>query len=247
MQKNKRLHRLFINKPLESNELIILSKDQNHYLLNVLRKKPEDELLIFTNTDGEWLAKISNQKGKIELKEQTRAPKKSKDVTLMFSLIKNNRIDLIFEKATELGVTHFMPFISQYSVANKINMEKARNWVIEAAEQSKRITTPEILELQDLESIIDSWQGGIIIYCDEDENAKSIQELSNDLAGKDLAILVGPEGGFSPEEREYLLKKNFIRPVSLSSNILRAETACICALSQIEHLKLDITKCGMPK
>lgn len=225
--RDKKLQRVFIEGEYSANTILKPLQQQVHYLKNVLRKRSGDEIIVF-NGETEWKAVIRDKN--VELIHQLRRLEEKREINLIFAPIKSHRIDIIFEKSTELGVTNFFPVITSRTIVSKINIQKAQSWVIEASEQCGRIDIPIISEPINLNKFLTSWpENKKIFFCDEDETRTKIDTKES------LSILVGPEGGFSDEERRMLRAKDYIIPISLGKNILRAETACLCALSQLNR------------
>jgi 16S rRNA (uracil1498-N3)-methyltransferase len=241
MKKHK-LNRIFYADNIVQGAVIPLEQNHAHYLKNVMRRDVSDQLLIFNGNDGEWLVEISDITKKtcnVLALEQTRKPTQSPDVWLCSAPVKNAKPEYIVQKATELGISAFVPVITTRTVVNKVNEERLINSAIEAAEQCERLDVPEIHPLTKLEALLKDWpQNRKILLCDESGNGKTAKELlSHLLQGEAWAILIGPEGGFSPEEFALLREQPFVYAVSLGPRILRADTATIAALScWQEHL-----------
>lgn len=213
---------------------IPLEKAQLHYLRNVLRKEAGDKIRIFNGRDGEWIAaldyegkKAGNAVAESCIKPQT---KRTRKTHLYFSPIKKNRMDMLIEKAVELGVTDLHPVIMARSVMRKVNTERVTAQIIEAAEQSERLDLPTLHDVQPFDSALHTLEEGINIYaCVEREGDTHI--LSEcDLTG-DVAFIIGPEGGFDAQEVSSLKGASGVTSVSLGDTILRAETAAITCLA----------------
>lgn len=232
--KYRNLARLFIPDLLKDKSFTLTNHQDVHYLRNVLRKKENDNVLLFNNIAGEFLAKIieiSSKKIVFELLELVQEYKKQEyDVNLIFAPIKQTRIGFLLEKATELGVTNLFPIQTKHSVVDKINLLKWQAYVKEAAEQCGRLDVPNIYPLKNLDQFIAEWpKTKRILLCNEKEEN---QPLPNYLPEKNsFNIMIGPEGGFSQFEIEMLKTKDFITSVHLGERILRAETAAVTALS----------------
>jgi len=168
--------------------------------------------------------------------EKVRGYQQEPEINLIFVPIKQNRIDFLLEKATELGATKLIPILTKHSVVDKINLNKWHIYIKEAAEQCRRLSIPKIYDLQNLNSFLKTWnEKENIIFCNErEENLSLMQYLRNQKNNK-INILVGPEGGFSEDELNLLLTKKFITSVHLGERILRSETACLSALSVISQ------------
>jgi len=232
--------RIFINDPFSEGN-IHLSELQSHYLTNVMRKKISDQVVIFNGIDGEYLAEINAiRKKQVVLKatKKLKAQVKERELVLIFALIKNHRLNYLIEKATEMGVTEFVPIVTQHSVRDKFNIAKAKSWVIEACEQSERLSVPSISDPVKLDDLIKSWDPQAeIIFANESESGCSFSDLGKKLhQDSKYAILIGPEGGFSDDEKKTLSNLEFIRSVHLGPRILRSESAAICAISCMQLL-----------
>lgn len=223
------MQRLYIQEPLELHHTVELKEDHVHYLLNVLRFKEQDELLFFNGKDGEFLGKIFAIKKKsvhIQLIQKVKDHLKTPFLKLIFSPIKQDRLNFMIEKATELGVTHFQPVLTEYTQVRKLNIERLQKIAIEASEQSERCDIPVFLDILPLNEYIQNTQDLIVFCCERHHD-----DVKKDYDQKAKAVLIGPEGGFSPKEKEYLMKKCTV--MSLGNTILRAETAAIIALDRI--------------
>lgn len=205
---------------------------QSHYLKNVLRRTEGDQVRLFNAADGEWLAAIRFQGKKAlaaELSENIRlATQDSRELHLFFSPIKKERNDLLIEKAVELGVTHFHPVLFQRTIVRDVKEERILAQMIEAAEQCERLDIPHLLPLLDLKKSLAKWEEAAPLFAAiERVEASPLTQQSLPKAG----FLIGPEGGITADEIDDLKAKAFIRPVSLGSRILRAETAAFYGLS----------------
>ncbi len=227
--------RLFFSKSLSINLTDKLNKSQSHYVSKVMRVKKNEVFSLF-NSSGEWEAKIINIiKNIVEftITKQMRQKENSKDLWLAFSPIKSNFFNFMIHKATELGVTKFLPIIFERTIVRKINKERLEKIVIEAAEQSNRISVPKIEEPQKLKNFLNNDMD--LIFTDINSNNKKIDV--NKLTTKPTCIIIGPEGDFSEKERHEILKFNGVQPIKINENILRSETAVISAISIINYAK----------
>ena len=225
--------RLFFTKSLSLNLTDKLDKSQSHYISKVMRVKKNEVFSLFNNS-CEWEAKIINiSKGIVEfnITKQLRQKENIKELWLAFSPIKSNFFNFMIQKATELGVTKFLPIIFDRTIVRKINKERLEKIIIEAAEQSNRITVPIIEESQNLKNFLKKDMD--LIFTDLNTNNKKI-DLKK-LTTKPTCVIIGPEGDFSEREREEILKFNGVQPVKISENILRSETAVISAISIINY------------
>ena len=225
--------RLFYSKSLSLNLTDKLDKSQSHYVSKVMRLKEKEVFSLF-NSNGEWEAKISNiTKSMVEfnITKQLRHKENTKDLWLAFSPIKSNYFNFMIQKATELGVTKFLPIIFERTIVRKINKERLEKVIIEAAEQSNRITVPSIEEPQKLKSFLNNDMDLIFTDLNTTNTKIDIKKLTT----KPTCVIIGPEGDFSEEEREEILKFSGVQPIKINENILRSETAVISALSIINY------------
>lgn len=234
MRENYTLTRLYVDAPLAAGANLELPKAQAHYLGTVLRKGEGEAVRIFNGQDGEWRAEISaisKRAATLHISEQLRAPKPCPDITLYFAPVKKHRTAFIIEKATELGASAIMPIITARTQFPKLNLEKARLQAIEAAEQTERLDVPTLHPVQKLDALLGGWDSArTLIIADEAGDASPALTALKDIKGPS-AILIGPEGGFTPQEREILRAQDFVKPVSLGPRILRADTAALSLLT----------------
>jgi 16S rRNA (uracil1498-N3)-methyltransferase len=225
--------RLFYSKSLSLNLTDKLDKSQSHYVSKVMRLKEKEVFSLF-NSSGEWEAKIANiNKSIVEFNvtKQLRQKENTIDLWLAFSPIKSNYFNFMIQKATELGVTKFLPIIFERTIVRKINKERLEKVIIEAAEQSNRITVPSIEEPQKLKSFLNNDMDLIFTDLNTTNTKIDIKKLTT----KPTCVIIGPEGDFSEEEREEILKFSGVQPIKINENILRSETAVISALSIINY------------
>ena len=224
--------RLFFPKSLSLNLTAKLDKPQSHYISKVMRIKSNEVFSLF-NKSGEWEAKISEiSKGIVEfnITKQLRQTKNSKEIWLAFSPIKSNYFNFMIQKATELGVTKFIPIIFERSVVRKINSDRIEKIIIEACEQSNRIDIPMLEKCQNLKNFLGKNSAKIeLIFTDlNTENKKLDVKKTTD---KPICVIIGPEGDFSEKERKEILSFDGVNKININENILRSETAAISALS----------------
>ena len=227
--------RLFFSNTLSADTTDRLDKSQSHYLAKVMRIKESEVFSIF-NQNGEWEAKVLKiSKGIVEFKtvKQLRKKESSKELWLAFSPIKSNYQNFMIQKATELGVTKFLPIIFDRTVVRKINNERLEKIVIEASEQSNRLNVPEIEKLQNLKNFLNS-NSMDLIFTDLNSDNKKIEKSK--LTDKPICIIIGPEGDFSEAEREEILSFKGVQSLKINENILRSETAVISAISIINYV-----------
>ena len=227
--------RLFFSNTLSADTTDRLDKSQSHYLVKVMRIKESEVFSIF-NQNGEWEAKVLKiSKGIVEFKtiKQLRKKESSKELWLAFSPIKSSYQNFMIQKATELGVTKFLPIIFDRTVVRKINNERLQKIVIEASEQSNRLNVPEIEKAQNLKNFLNA-NSMDLIFTDLNSDNKKIDKLK--LTDKPICIIIGPEGDFSEAEREEILSFNGVQSLKINENILRSETAVISAISIINYV-----------
>tara|TARA_Y100000590_G_C15738479_1_gene1019404 strand:+ start:4009 stop:4743 length:735 start_codon:yes stop_codon:yes gene_type:complete len=241
MKKSKT--RIYINKEISSNLLVYIKNKQHHFLKNVLRIQVNDLIRIFDGKTGEWLTKvltINRDNTVLRVNEKIRNFDKQSDLWLIFAPIKQHRMSIAIQKATELGVSLIIPCITDFTNIKKINKKNLYLNAVEAAEQSERLDIPEINETIDLKSLLSSWPDDrYLIYCDEkNEDKKNIIKSLSDLKinKKKCAVLVGPEGGFSDEENKLLIQSENIITVNLGKRLLRSDTAIAVSLFCVEQL-----------
>ncbi len=225
--------RLFYSKSLSLNLTDKLDKSQSHYVSKVMRLKEKEVFSLF-NSSGEWEAKILNITKsivKFNVTKQLRHKENTKELWLAFSPIKSNYFNFMIQKATELGVTKFLPIIFERTIVRKINKERLEKVIIEAAEQSNRITVPSIEDTQKLKSFLKNDMD--LIFTDLNTDNRKIDLTM--LTTKPTCVIIGPEGDFSEQERKEILKFNDVQSIKINENILRSETAVISALSIINY------------
>ncbi len=237
------LTRLFVTDRLEPGATPALDEGQAHYLLHVLRAKTGDRLLLFNGRDGEWRAEITKL-GKravtLSVRDRTAPQTEVPDVWLVFAPVKKTPSDYLVQKATELGAAKLQPVFTRRTIVSRINPERLGANAVEAAEQSGRLSVPEIGEAVTLDRLLASWPGQRqIFFCDEGGDAAPLAEAARKAGERPSAILTGPEGGFDPSEREYLRAQSFVTPVTLGPRILRADTAALAALAVWQSVKGD--------
>ena len=227
--------RLFFSAALSTDMTDKLDKSQSHYLSKVMRVK-ENEVFSLFNSNGEWEAKvlsISKNIIKFKITKQLRQKENIKELWLAFSPIKSNYQNFIIQKATELGVTKFLPIIFDRTVVRKINKERLEKIAIEASEQSNRINLPTIEESQSLNNFLKT-NSIDLIFTDLNSNNYKIDKSK--LSDRPICIIIGPEGDFSEAEREKILTFKGVQPIKINENILRSETAVISAISIINYV-----------
>lgn len=226
--------RLFVEATLGAGVSVTPSLPQTHYLLNVMRARVGDRVSLFNGRDGEWLTElreILRRTCTLTCLRQTLPQREVPDLWLAFAPIKKTAADYVAQKGTELGVRVMQPIMTRRTIVQRVNMERLHANAVEAAEQSGRLSVPDVREPVGLETLLRTWPAERrILFCDESGGPAIAQVLAGEQAGP-WAILTGPEGGFDPSERERIRAHPSAVPVSLGSRILRADTAALAALS----------------
>jgi len=234
-------HRLFVRAGLAPGVRVELDRGQVNYLVNVLRMKDGDDLIVFNGRDGEWRASLATEGRRVQgllVGAMVRSQPAASDLHYIFAPLKQARLDYMVEKAVEMGVARLRPVITQHGQVGRINRERMEANAIEAAEQCGILAIPAIDELASLADLVEGWtlaEGDRrIVFCDEDHEAGDPHDVLARLAPSPVALLVGPEGGFSEDERAGLLARPFVTPISLGPRILRADTAAVAALALVQ-------------
>lgn len=237
--------RLFVEDRLSVGASPLCSTSQTHYLIHVLRLKEGDKINVFNGYDGEWCARLKTTNKKcvsLEIQTQLRVQTKGQDIDYLFAPLKHARLDYMVQKATEMGVGRLCPVLTHHTIVERINLKRMRANTIEAAEQCGLLFLPELKEPQHLFDCFNTWdQNRHLIFCDETAVMPNPLSHLRDLKGQKLGVLIGPEGGFSKEEREFLRKQAYTHSISLGPRILRADTAAIAALSLVNAILGDWT------
>lgn len=232
--------RLAVKDDLSDGQSIVLSKDHSHYLIKVMRHKVGDKVALFNGRDGEWWGEIidaSNKSASILLKTQARQQQDEPDIWLCFAPVKYGKIDFMAQKATELGASRLMPIQTKRTVVSRIKHDRLLANAVEAAEQSERLTVPEVCTMQTFSKMLIGWpQDRLLIVADETGGGEPPTEVLPVLRDSRLAVLIGPEGGFSPDELKQLSMLPGTRRMSLGPRILRSDTAALAALTCIQAL-----------
>jgi 16S rRNA (uracil1498-N3)-methyltransferase len=237
--------RLHVEAPLGDDVRIIPYDGQAHYLLHVMRAKAGEHVSLFNGRDGEWLARIAEITKRsclLVCEKQTAAQHDTPDIWLCFAPIKKTPADYVVQKATELGARALLPVFTRRTIVTRVNAERMRANAVEAAEQSGRLTVPEIREAVTLDRLLADWpKERRLFFCDEGGDALPIAEAVTGARGRPCAVLCGPEGGFDPAERAKLRAVSFVTPLTLGQRILRADTAALAALAVWQALAGDWT------
>ncbi len=225
--------RLFVEEELSTGAQVTLSGQQAHYLSRVMRVTEGDAVILCDDKTGEWAARVLSADKRnllLELVEHLREREQVPDMALCTALLKKDRFDLVLEKASELGVAEIRPFVARRCVADKLNLERARVIVTEAAEQCARTALPAVAEPVKLQTMMKDWpEDRALFFADEMGGEPAAQAFSGHKGP--AAIIIGPEGGFDDAERELIREHPAAKPISLGPRILRGETAAIAALS----------------
>ena len=225
--------RLFVEPALTAGELRRIDGPQGHYLASVMRLKAGDPVKLFDDATGEWLAvatEVRKRDVTLELREKLREREAVPDLWLCAAPIKKGRIDWVAEKACELGVARLAPVLTRRAVVDKLNLDRLRSHMIEAAEQCGRTALPELVEPMKLAAMLREWpEGRVLLFADEAGGAPALQAMQGHRGP--AAILIGPEGGFDTDEREAIRAVPGAIGISLGPRILRAETAAAAAVS----------------
>jgi 16S rRNA (uracil1498-N3)-methyltransferase len=208
-----------------------------------MRSKVGDRIALFNGRDGEWLAHVADIAKRtctLECERRLAPQNEVPDLWLVFAPIKKTPADYLGQKATELGVRVLQPVITRRTIVTRVNVERMRANAVEAAEQSGRLTVPEVREPQTFDKLLAGWpRERCILFCDEAGEAPPIAEALRTAPGGPWAIATGPEGGFDPVERARLREQPFVTPVSLGGRILRADTAALAALAVWQSVRGD--------
>ena len=235
--------RLYFSDKIQSDLVVHLPKEQSHYLKDVMRLKEGNTFSVFNN-QGEWSACVQNyekKSTKIKILEKLRDKKNEQNIWLAFTPIKQNPLNFIIQKGTELGVQKFIPILSERTVVKDINIERVKKIIIESAEQSNRISVPEINKLENIKNFLISFpKKGCLVFCDINCEKNSLKNILAEKIEGPICVLIGPEGDFSETERKLIVDLKQTHSISLAKNILRAETAALSAITIINyHLNLS--------
>jgi len=242
-----RIPRLFTDTALAPGLNVALQQPQAHYLLHVLRLSAGDPVLLFNGRDGEWRARLEKPGKRVvsaQLQERTRLQTPPGDLHYWFAPLKHSRLDYMAQKAVEMGAARLQPVITRHTQVARVNLDRMRANAIEAAEQCGVLTLPEIGTPLDLEQALAQREPSrLLIFCDEDAEVKdpvaALERARGEPAAAQLALLIGPEGGFAEEERAMLLRASHVLRLALGPRILRADTAAVAALALVQAVLGD--------
>ena len=227
------LPRLYVEAALSAGAVLTLPVPQSHYLAQVMRRVPGDQVLLFDGTSGEWLARIAvagRKAVEVIVESQTRPLETTADLWLCAAPLKRGRIDWVAEKACELGVARFLPVVTARTIVDKLNRDRLRAHMVEAAEQCGRTALPEMAAPVPLAALLRDWPAGrALLFADETGGEPLAAACAR--APAPAAFLIGPEGGFTPDERSLIRARPEAMPVSLGPRILRADTAAVAAVA----------------
>lgn len=237
------LRRLYVDVPLEAGAEIVLDNDRSNYLLNVLRSRPGDNVIVFNGRDGAWMSAIAMQgkkAAKLTVTTQTAEQTPPSDLWYGFAPLKVGRLDYMIQKATEMGAGIIQPVMTRHTQVTRIKRARMQANAIEAAEQCEVLSVPEIAAETSLEALIAAWPelhgDRKLILADEGKDAGTPVATLSALQGARVGLLIGPEGGFSDAERELLHALPHTVPISLGPRIMRADTAAVAALAVIQSI-----------
>jgi len=235
--------RLYFPDKIQSDLSSHLTKEQTHYVKDVMRLKIGNKLSIF-NIQGEWGAVIESYErngAKIKIMEKVRDKDNEKNIWLAFSPIKQNLLNFVIQKSTELGIQRFIPILSERTVVREINIERIKKIIVEASEQSNRISVPEINKPELLKIFLSGFpKNGCLIFCDIYSDQNNLINIFKKKVDGPVCVLIGPEGDFSENERKMIIDLNQTHSISLAKNILKAETAALSAITIVNyHLNLS--------
>ncbi|GHA30641.1 ribosomal RNA small subunit methyltransferase E [Devosia pacifica] len=235
------LQRLFVNAPMSSGAVLSLGKDQSLYLAAVLRKRVGDETVVFNGRDGAFLGRLTRDSKKaveLELVERIAEQSPASDLWYGFAPLKNERMDYVVQKATEMGVGTMQPVLTEFTQVSRLKQEKLEKNIIEAAEQCEVLSVPRLEPEIALKSLIEQWPerhgSRRLVLADEARASASPVGALSELNSDPVGLLIGPEGGFSDAERELLRAQSFVVTISLGPRILRADTAAVAALAVLQ-------------
>jgi 16S rRNA (uracil1498-N3)-methyltransferase len=238
MRANYRMQRLYVTDALAAEVPVEASKEHFHYLTNVLRMADGDTVLLFNGRDGEWSAELSlptRKRLQLVPKEQTRPQPEAPDLHYLFAPLKVGRLDYLVQKAVEMGAGVLQPVMTQHVQGKITSLERLQANAVEAAEQCGILAIPEVMAPRKLEDLLATWPPERrIIFCDEGHGSQNPLPVLKGVTERRLALLVGPEGGFSDEERKLLRGLDFVTAIPLGPRILRADTAAVAALAVIQ-------------
>ena len=245
MEADHRAPRLFVEGAFAPHHTVTLNREQSHYLVHVMRCRIGTVLRVFNGVDGEWLAELgetSRKQWMLTLRRQIRPQMALGRISWLFAPLKQARLDYMVQKAVEMGVARMQPVLTQHTMVQRLNLDRMRANAIEAAEQCHVLAVPAVDPEMKLEKAIAGLaEGTVLVFCDEGADlAPPIKALQSVPPDKPIAVLIGPEGGFSDKERLWLLGYPSVIRMSLGPRILRADTAAVAALTLVQAVCGDL-------
>ena len=230
--------RLYFSGKIKSELVSHLTKEQTHYVKDVMRLQIGGNLSVF-NSLGEWNAVVASYEkdgARIKVLEKIKDQENENNIWLAFSPIKQNSLNFIIQKGTELGIQKFLPILCERSMVKEINVDRIKKIIVEASEQSNRISVPEIRKIETLKFFLSQFpKDGCLIFCDINSNKNNLKNILSKKIQGPVCILIGPEGDFSESERKLLTSLRQTNSITLAKNILRAETAALAAITIVNH------------
>lgn len=240
------MKRLFLRARFTAGATVDLDRGQSNYLVNVLRMEPGGSILVFNGTDGEWRAVLGQRDRRIwmlNIEAQERPQTERPDLHYLFAPLKQARLDYMVQKAVEMGAGMLTPVLTQHGQVNRVNTQRMEANAVEAAEQCGLLSIPRVNEPVALMDLLETWPSKEpnrrIIYCDETAAESDPVETLTKLTDTHLAVLIGPEGGFSPDERSRLRSRPFVTSIGLGPRIMRADTAAVAAMALVQAIAGD--------
>lgn len=234
---------MYCEQTLSARSKLVLSRDASHYLVTVLRLGDGATVRLFNAIDGEWqceIAQANRKAARVVCNDRLNDVKLPPDIDYLFAPLKSARLDYLTQKATEMGVRRLCPVITRYTIADKVNLDRMRANAIEAAEQCNMVYVPDVNEPEKLGHLLTNWPDNrTLIFCDERANQESPVDALKQVNPGPLAVLLGPEGGFSEEERDMILSVPNVVALSLGPRIMRADTAGVAVLALLQSVLGD--------
>ncbi len=238
-----RVPRLYCEQTLSARAELTLSREASHYLVTVLRMGDGAPARLFNAIDGEWQCAIfhaDRKAARVRCEERLREATPPPDIDYLFAPLKSARLDYLAQKATEMGVRTIRPVITRYTIADKVNLDRMRANVIEAAEQCNMVYVPDVADPEKLALVLAAWPDDrTLIFCDERASLNNPVDTLKQVKTGPMAVLIGPEGGFSEEERAMILAVPKVVPLSLGPRIMRADTAAVAVLALVQSVLGD--------
>lgn len=238
-----RVPRLFCEQTLTADSELMLSREASHYLVTVLRLADGATLRLFNAIDGEWqgtITQASRKAARVTCNQCLREVRLPPDIDYLFAPLKSARLDYLTQKATEMGARRLCPVITRHTVADKVNLDRMRSNAVEAAEQCNMVYVPDVVEPQKLGQVLADWPDErTLIFCDERAGQSNPVDSLKQVKPGPVAVLLGPEGGFSEEERDMILSVRDVVALSLGPRVMRADTAAVAAMALVQSVLGD--------